>query len=937
MNKETSMRRLRLPAALCLLVLAAASPSAFAQRTTGTIVGSVTDDSGALMPGVTVSLRSDQVVGTQTSITGADGRFRFVALPPGSYDLAFALQGFATLNRRGVRVSVGSTVEENAQLKVTQLSEEVTVVGESPVVDTQTNSVSTNYDKDWVRNAPVRRFSFFDLINAAPGVNQASNGAFANASSSSFGSGTDENSYQLDGTDFTAPTTGEAWPYPNTDAIEEIEVLSLGAPAEYGGLQGAVFNVVTRQGSNEFYGDANFYYQSQGLTGRNTSDAEDGGFPYHRNKYNDFTAQLGGPIVKDKLWFFASYQYQRDDRAQPGVDPDFPVKEAADRVFGKINWQINAKNKLQIAYHDDYYELPFPATAFTSPSSIQVETGHNPSPGVTFTSILSDKTYIEARYSGFYGKDHADPLNECAQPSRDCGPRDNPRFLDFDTGETTGGIYYWYDGEVWKSAATLKLSHFADDFLGGSHDFKFGVQYNSGGSEYTLGYNDYIYTFSESYPGYGYGYSRLPYNYGGLMKNVGVFADDTFRVNSRLTLNLGVRYDNSKGYFPEYDILDKQGNPTGQTTNAVDKLFDWNTISPRVGFNYKLTNDGRTVLRGHYGRYYRGIVTGEFAALTPSVPQLMLGVWDFENNQFFPDSLEVVSDNTNLRIDPNFDAPYTDQFTASLEREMFANFGVSLHYTHKRGNRYGGYRDIGGRYTPVTYLDDQGADATNQPITVFRLDNDTSERLFQLTNPDDMFTRYNGVILQVNKRMADNWQMVSSLTLGKSEGRIGSSSARQTPISGQFGTASVFGRNPNDSVNTDGLLVGDRSWQFKTQVVYEAPWKLLFGANLTLQSGLPWGRTIRVTDTTGFTTTIRADALDGDKRVSSWKLLDLRAQKEFALGSRANLAVFADLLNTLNDDAYENVENSLGTADNYGRPSRFVFPRRLMLGAKFRF
>jgi outer membrane receptor protein involved in Fe transport len=421
------------------------------------------------------------------------------------------------------------------------------------------------------------------------------------------------------------------------------------------------------------------------------------------------------------------------------------------------------------------------------------------------------------------------------------------------------------------------------------------------------------------------------------MRNIGVFLDDTFRLNDRFTLNLGVRYDNSKGYFPEYDILDKQGNPTGQTTNAVDKLFDWNTISPRVGFNYKLTNDGRTVLRGHYGRYYRGIVTGEFAALTPSVPQLMLGVWDFENNQFFPDSLEVVSDNTNLRIDPNFDAPYTDQFTASLEREMFANFGVSLHYTHKRGNRYGGYRDIGGRYTPVTYLDDQGADATNQPITVFRLDNDTSERLFQLTNPDDMFTRYNGVILQVNKRMADNWQMVSSLTLGKSEGRIGSSSARQTPISGQFGTASVFGRNPNDSVNTDGLLVGDRSWQFKTQVVYEAPWKLLFGANLTLQSGLPWGRTIRVTDTTGFTTTIRADALDGDKRVSSWKLLDLRAQKEFALGSRANLAVFADLLNTLNDDAYENVENSLGTADNYGRPSRFVFPRRLMLGAKFRF
>ena len=129
----------------------------------------------------------------------------------------------------------------------------------------------TNYDKDWVRNAPQRRFTFFDLINAAPGVSQTTSTARARTS---FGSGTDENSYQLDGTDFTAPSTGAAWPWPNTDAIEEIEVLSLGAPAEYGGLQGAVFNVVTRQGSNAFHGDANFYYQSQGLTAATRATAQ---------------------------------------------------------------------------------------------------------------------------------------------------------------------------------------------------------------------------------------------------------------------------------------------------------------------------------------------------------------------------------------------------------------------------------------------------------------------------------------------------------------------------------------------------------------------------------------------------------------------------------------------------------------------------------------
>ena len=113
--------------------------------------------------------------------------------------------------------------------------------------------------------------------------------------SQSFGSATNENVYLIDGTDFTAPLTGAAWPWPNTDAIEEIQVLSLGAPADYGNLGGAVFNVVTRQGSNTFHGDANFYYQTQSLTGRNTTDAQDNKQPYHRDEFKDTTVQLGGP------------------------------------------------------------------------------------------------------------------------------------------------------------------------------------------------------------------------------------------------------------------------------------------------------------------------------------------------------------------------------------------------------------------------------------------------------------------------------------------------------------------------------------------------------------------------------------------------------------------------------------------------------------------
>jgi hypothetical protein len=335
----------------------------FAQQTTGSIVGTVTDDTGAVLPGATVTVSGPTIVGSQTATTSDKGLYRVAALPPGDYTLEVTMSGFGG-QKRTVKLPLGQTIEENLVLKVSQMSEEVSVVGEAPVVNAQTNEVSTNYDKDWVRNAPIARYSFFDLINAAPGVNQSATGA---ATSTSFGGGSTDNSYQLDGTDFTAPTTGESWPYPNTDAIEEIQVLSLGAPAEYGNLLGAVFNVVTRQGTNAFHGDANFYYQGNGLTSVNTTPDEDScsdasgnlrPCPFHRDKFDDLTLQLDGPIIKDKLWFFASYQYQRDTASAAGSPPEFPTTTNADRMFVKLNYQISKNHKLMFAYHDDFYHLP---------------------------------------------------------------------------------------------------------------------------------------------------------------------------------------------------------------------------------------------------------------------------------------------------------------------------------------------------------------------------------------------------------------------------------------------------------------------------------------------------------------------------------------------------------------------------------------------------
>ena len=912
------MRRLTVLSTMLALLLGTPAIG-WAQRTTGDIHGVITDESAAVLPGVTVTLKGRTVAGTPSVVTNEGGVYRFLNLPPGTYELTAELQGFASSHQQAIAVSLGATTELDIMLKVSAQSETVTVTAQSPVVDASTTQVSTNYSHEWVENAPVRRFTFFDLINAAPGVSPSTS---TSSRSQSFGSATNENLYLIDGTDFTAPLTGAAWPWPNTDAIEEVQILSLGAPASYGNVSGAVFNVVTRQGGNTFKGDANFYFMNQSLTGRNTTDAQDDGLPYHRDEFKDTTVQLGGPVMKDKFWFFGSFQYQKDADSQPGTDPEFPARSSAKRYFYKLNYQINQSNRLQFQVHDDFYKIPGRATANTAPSTIGIETGHNPSPGFLWTTVLSTTTVVEARYSGFYGVDHGNPLNG--------GPRVARRFNDLDTGHITGGIYSWYDGKSQKTAFSGQVTKFADNFLKGHHDFKLGVQYNSGLGEYTYGLNDYIYTYGST-PAYGY--TQLPYTQGGRMKALGIFGDDAYQLG-RATINVGVRYDNSKAYFAPQDLLDATGNPTGKQSPAVDQLFRWQAVSPRLGINYKLTDSGSALLKAHYGRYYRGIVTGEFDNTTPSITPryLFSGLYSASG---VPLDKELVSDNSRLSVDPDLSNPYTDQFILAWEQELVKNVGFSVNYVYKNSDNQTAFPDVGGTYRLVPYTAPAGANVPQ----VYQLTSGAASRQFRLVNDDRMFFKYNGVSIEMKKRMSNKWQANFGLTLSKGTGRQGSSSARSTPLSSQVSTAGVFGQNPNDFINSDGRVVGDRPVVLKTQFVYQLPWGLTSSANFMSQSGKPIYDEIRVANSvTGVgTTRIVANVSDGSLRTKQWTTLDTRIEKAFKLGGTAQLAVFGDFLNLTNSDANESVLDRRIGNSSYMVPSRFVLPRRLMIGGKFRF
>ncbi|MSO63243.1 MAG: TonB-dependent receptor [Acidobacteria bacterium] len=907
------------PFVVVLLALGLAT-SAAAQRTTGQIIGKLVDESGSVLPGVTVTLRGAGVAGAPTIVTSDAGVYRFPVLPPGTYDLEYTLTGFATIKREAIPIGVGSVVELNITMKVGSLEESVTVSGASPVVDLVSSEVRTSYNREWVQNAPVRRFSYFDLINSAPGISATSN-VGQSTSAQSLGNSTNENSYQIDGTDISAT------PWPNTDAIEEVEVLQLGASAEYGNVQGAVFNIVTRQGGNAFHGDANFYLQTDGLTGRNTTDAFDKGRPYHRDTWRDMTVQASGPFIRDKLWFFGSLQYQRDWDSQPGVDPRFPALNDSRRVFWKFNYNITPSHQVMHGYHNDYYFIPDTASAFTAPSTIAMNHGDNPTPNLVYTGVLSDKTFVEARYSGFY-------LHSSNDPNKDGEARVQPRYEDQDTGFITGGITNWAESRSWRYGFQTKLSHLTDKFLGGSHDWKIGLQYTGHGSDNLNGPNDTFLTYSTTGRATT-GTTQLPFHQGAGARSVGTYIDDTYRVG-RAVVNLGVRYDYSKGMFPTLPFLDPFGNPTGRMSPANDDVYHWNEVSPRVGINYRVNESGKTVVKAHYGRYYKALEAVEFRPAVQSSTTQFNFALDAAGNRSNIVPLQAAS----LRIDPNFKSAYSDQVIVQLEQQLMTNFGLQVNYVRKSGSDYGAWQDIAGQYVQVPYVDNVGVDASGQTVMVYRLVSNAADRVFLQTNPAGMYMRYTGVTIMGTKRMSHNWQGVVSLVLSKAEGRLGSS-ARLGAASAQSSQAGTFGRDaagPNDFVNTDGRLIGDRPVVAKVQLVYRFPWGILAAGNLQHQTGRLYSRAVRVSGL-GFPAApqINMESHTGDRRVADVNLVDLRVQKEFPVPGRSvRFDVFLDALNLTNSDQFESVGSVLGTSSAFGVATRYIAPRRMQVGAKIR-
>ena len=741
-----------------------------------------------------------------------------------------------------------------------------------------------------------------------------------------FGSGAAANIFQLDGNDYRNPNSNLQSASINPDMIEEIGVLSLGAPAEYGEVSGGVFNVITRRGSNAFHGDSSFYFQHQNLTDRNTTKAVDNDRPYQRVHFRDVTGQLGGPIKADRLWFFGSFQFQQDADVQPAADPNFPAKLTSPRFFGKVNAQFSTNHRVEGLYFHDYQNSVAAATQFQSPESVTLTNRHTFLPNVLWTSVLSPSTFIDARYTGSYVRTSFDPQIEGA-------PRIQPRYIDLTAGRTTGGILYWADFTQSRQTVSAKLSHYATNFLKGSHDLKVGVQDVRGATHWgPQGYNDVIYTYG-AVPSIGYFWG--PYHYGGLMTGISGFADDTMRIGERLTLNFGLRYDHFGAGVPSFPVLDLTAKETGARSAEAPGLINWNLIAPRLGFVLKLDKAGGTVLKGHYGRYYHGVNSaGQFETLSPSILPYysFTGRYDAAGN---PIGLVRLRDNTNQRIDPDYDGPYTDQFNIGVEHELIRDLGVSAFYVHKRDEDLQGWSDVGGTYVPATFIDSAGVGATGQCIrcSAWSARCRAACSSSRIERGCSALQRRGDPGQQADVEPVAAPELVDAVEVRRPRS-LQPARCERHPVERQLHAV----RSEPERFREHGWPVdsGDRPVQFKVQGVVELPWELLLSANYRHLTGRAWGRTARVTGL-GIPTTIRAEALDGSRRIPDVNMTDLRVQRSFPLGGTRRASVFFDVLNLTNSDVYENVASTLNTSAALGSPTLFTIPRRAMFGFKFVF
>jgi hypothetical protein len=915
---------------LVLLLGVCSSPPARAQGLTAAFYSTVRDTQGGVLPGAGVIVTSPALIGgPRSATTNEKGQARFSSLPPGVYSLRIELTGFGSFKEDGIWMGAGATIERTVALPLAGLAESIVVESTGSRIEARDPGVGTRFGPDDLRRIPTRRASMFDFIRAAPGISPTSPSSGTTTTVSSFGSGTNENQFLIDGTNFTCPCNGIARAEPGIDFIQEIQVHSVGASAEFGNVQGAVINVVTRQGGDRFASDAAYYWQPASLTSQPRqliipgTTAESG---YERIRYRDFSAGLGGPAVRQRLWFYGGYQHLRDYDSQPGTDPHRPRTYEQDKLFAKLTWRLSPAWQLVQSVHDELWVSPEqPTIARPFETTLRV---HATVPAVTFADLTHTSpgaVVWNVRAGRFVYSRDDDPST---------GVTTVPNHFDSVTQVASGGPQQFGNLTLIRTTAKTTLDVYRPGWAGADHQWRVGASIERG-EHHSVAVLPTGRRFSDANGRPSQAIDTPASNVGGMFITAAAFASDAITIGSRLTINAGLRFDHSRAISQDLPAVDANGNELEQIVQGLGTLYTWNALSPRLGVTHRLARDGRTMLRGSYGRFHQGVFTGELHPFHPGAPPIT--TWDYvAADGDYTRVRSVVDPRSNLQLDSHTRPPRSDEMSLGVDREIAGRMSIALAYIHKNGANFIGWSDVGGQYQPDTRTLRDGT-----TIPVFVLTNSTSDRRFLLSNQDDYSLKYHGIVVAAEKRRFNGWHAFGSYTWSRTYGLQPSSGttaagAQVSTIAPPPAPINTFGRDPNDLTNAYGRMPNDRPHIARAMTAVQVPrTPIELAANLQHFSGKPWAATTVVSLPQNTQQRVLLEER-GTRRLSSQTLLDVRVSTTLRFGSSRRIDLLVDVLNALNEDAEEALVSDNLFASTFGSGTSFVDPRRVMFGVRLK-
>ena len=888
-----------------------------AQVQTGSILIKVTDQQGAILPGVSVNLSGAALVaGSMTGVTNEGGMQRFPSLVPGTYTVKLELPSFQTVVRENVDVIVGQTTPLDLQLKVATQAEIITVSEASPTVDTTSANVNVNIGEQLLQATPGGRdiWGLLEgkvpgLVMSRPDVGGTSGGL--QGSYSARGTTSGQNSQFLNGVNVGDPAAiGAAGYYYDFDAFEDIQV-STGAHDISVPTGGVFLNMVTKTGGERWSGRTTFTWLGQGTQGRNVSPSlYQYGFTPTGNT-SDFVSDIdfsaGGPIVKDKLRFFGSF---RDWRVHQNV-PVANAQTVLDQTnitsgLGNVTWQLSSKDKVTAFYSRQRYNKPnrlLNTAAITVKDSTSDEEDMFNVFQVLWNRIVTPNFYVDARFG----------VNKILFPTYFNGGSQESV-----TDTSTGIIYGNNSMEVIRNRDRYEANATGQYFLqalGGRHEFKFGFDYSHA---ITRNQTHRVDDVSLTYDGSGGGFRPLnatlyatPQNDATALNVTALFAQDSYSVK-RLTFIAGLRWEGLEGYLPAQSSPPSRFAAAGiggfaaqpRSYKEIRDVVRWHTAGPRVSAIYDVTGKGKTAVKASYGRYYYILSTGGggVSNVNRNANYSETYSWNDLNGDhkfdigeqtgtpvvsaaFNPVTGEILSS-----IDSKFRRPYTDEYAAGLDRELTSNLRLSAVYTYRREKYPQVSLNPDNPYatTPTTAVDPglDGIVGTTDDTTYQFFQRTSAANRVVITNDPKQVQTYKGFEITATKRMSKRWQMLAGYT--RSQNRL---------------DGVTIATSPNLLINANGLITGtsnsDRPNLFKLTGSYIMPWReVVVSGNLRSESGPPVTRQISRSLAVGASETINLEPM-GNHRLPVETTLDLRFGKQFNFEKR-QLEADVDIDNVTN-------------------------------------